>query len=346
MKRPGYTASKKTRKGGRIGHAKSHKKPHITRAMVCNPAVENHRVRGSCYTPQILTELRREYNHQHPDHPIATTNPDEIWTELNERMSHCKKEDCWLNEIKDYAQRHKIDEATFAPDQPDKWKKNPVEWLSNFDIEKVLKQYEVAYPHFEFLGATSIDFDYPANVDGTAYKDFQSKVADAVAGKNPGLQPGVPANCIDNPVCHLSLKAQKDKGKTKIAVVFNLDRYFQPGSHWVSMFIDLDRKFLFYFDSAATPLKPEIPRLIARIEQQAKEDLGITLRVYNNGSHAHQRGGTECGMYSIYFIITLLTGKSNHQGRRHSLDSILKLFLKERIPDTLMVQYRNEYFNS
>ena len=35
----------------------------------------------------------------------------------------------------------------------------------------------------------------------------------------------------------------------KIGVIFNLDKHDQSGSHWVAMFIDLENKFFFYFDS-------------------------------------------------------------------------------------------------
>ena len=35
----------------------------------------------------------------------------------------------------------------------------------------------------------------------------------------------------------------------QIGIVFNLDKHDQEGSHWVSMFIDLKRDGIYYFDS-------------------------------------------------------------------------------------------------
>ena len=60
-------------------------------------------------------------------------------------------------------------------------------------------------------------------------------------------------------------------GKNKIAIVFNLDRHDQPGSHWVSLFIDLECKFIFYFDSAGNPIPEEIKVLKDRLIKEAME---------------------------------------------------------------------------
>ena len=49
--------------------------------------------------------------------------------------------------------------STFTPYKPTEWEKNPVEWLSNFDILNVLKQYEEKYSDFKFIGPTPIDFN-------------------------------------------------------------------------------------------------------------------------------------------------------------------------------------------
>ena len=49
---------------------------------------------------------------------------------------------------------------TFAPKSPSSWKKDPNTWLTSVDIEKVMKQYERKYNHFEFIGPSPIDFDH------------------------------------------------------------------------------------------------------------------------------------------------------------------------------------------
>lgn len=126
--------------------------------MNCSPMVQQSKLHFSCYTPNILELIKKEYNASHPATPIETNDPTEIWKELKTRIQ-CEKEDCWLNQIKDERLRKQIDRYIFAPDSPPSWEKNPNEWLSNYDILNVLEQYEQTYSHFEFLGPSPIDFD-------------------------------------------------------------------------------------------------------------------------------------------------------------------------------------------
>jgi hypothetical protein len=66
----------------------------------------------------------------------------------------------------------------------------------------------------------------------------------------------------------------------------------------------------------------------------------------NNGKLVHQNGNTECGMYSIFFVITMLTGKTPFTGEKvMTMNERLDLFLKKRIPDEVVFDYRDLYFN-
>jgi hypothetical protein len=153
-------------------------------------------------------------------------------------------------------------------------------------------------------------------------------------------------------LCQFSLEKFIKAKKTKIGIVFNLDRYYQSGSHWVSMFIDITNRFIFFFDSADNSIPPEIwtenpedNSLVNRIIRQGKElSPPIDFTFYNNRGVEHQTGNTECGMYSLFFIITMLTGKIN-KGGQLSITKRRELFLKKRIPDGLVYQYRKIYFN-
>ena len=49
------------------------------------------------------------------------------------------------------------------------WIKDYNEWLSTLDINKVMAQYEEAYPKFQYLGANPIDFDQKLIVDLFVY---------------------------------------------------------------------------------------------------------------------------------------------------------------------------------
>ena len=40
-------------------------------------------------------------------------------------------------------------------------------------------------------------------------------------------------------LCNIDLKQHMDDGKHKIGSVFNLDDHDEPGSHWVSLYMEL-----------------------------------------------------------------------------------------------------------
>lgn len=295
--------------------------PHIKHSMKCSPAVISKKVQHSCYTPHILMQIRDAYNDGHSsEEQIKTTDPIQIWKTLNERLVHCQKEDCWLHQIKDDSLRKRIDRYIFAPDKPPEWSNNPNAWLSNYDILNVLEQYEQApeYKHFEFIGPTPIDFDELLPENGNK-------------------------QCVYNDLCNFHLPSLLRKGKTKIGIVFNLDKHDQSGSHWVSLFIDAASRFLFYFDSAGSRCPARIMELVNRIKSQAIE-LGHPYRFYQNYPKTHQYNNTECGMYSLFFIITMLTSRTKYKNGL-SIREKLDLFRKHRIPDKYIERYRHEYFN-
>ena len=70
----------------------------------------------------------------------------------NRYSNLCDNEKCWLkqNAIRRWLLKEEINNL-YAPTHPVSWKKNKNEWLSNFDIEKVMKQYEDTYPDFLLL---------------------------------------------------------------------------------------------------------------------------------------------------------------------------------------------------
>jgi hypothetical protein len=250
--------------------------------MNCSPIVKGKSiVENSCYTSDALMQIKDAYNKNHAsDEHILETDPTKIYNALRAKLTRCKTEDCWLEQINDPKVRQQLDQILFAPDQPPEWKENPTEWLSNFDIEKVLQQYEIAYPEFKLLGPSSIDYDTMVN-----------------------------GQCVWNDICRMKLKDLMARKKRKLGIVFNLDKHDEPGSHWVSIFVDLDKHFIFYFDSALNPTPPEIKRLKDTIMKQGLALNPPIIFKYITNKKAHQRSNTECGMYTLYFIITLLTGR-------------------------------------
>jgi Ulp1 family protease len=100
----------------------------------------------------------------------------------------------------------------------------------------------------------------------------------------------------------LDLAEMKEKGKTKIGIIFNLDPHDEPGSHWICAFVDIDASAAYYFDSYGYKPEKEINTLLARLHSQ-----GIKNIYYND--IRHQRKGSECGMYCLFVIICLLNGR-------------------------------------
>ena len=206
----------------------------------------------------------------------------------------------------------RLKEILFSPEKPKSWNKDPNTWLTNFDIENVLNQYEESHKNFDFIGPSFIDFN--------------SQIGNS---------------CVDPEICNFNLEKFIKKGKNKIGIVFNLNKHNQSGSHWVSLFIDVKNKFIFYFDSNGTDIPPEIKHLVDKIVEQGKK-INIDFKVHIN-SKEHQYSNTECGMYSLYFIITLLTEMVADQSK--TIPQLLHFFKKQRISDKDVEQFRNIYYN-
>jgi len=80
----------------------------VTKKMNCNPIVKGKTIiQGSCFTKETILKLKNSYNEHHPNNKIIDTNPVKIWEKIKERLSHCTKEDCWLNIIKNKREKNK-----------------------------------------------------------------------------------------------------------------------------------------------------------------------------------------------------------------------------------------------
>ena len=124
------------------------------------------------------------------------------------------------------------------------------------------------------------------------------------------------------------------QGKRRFASAFNLDKHDQSGSHWVSVFIDVNKLIIMFFDSASGSAPKEIAKFINSVKQQGLRE-NIEFK-YITSKKKHQYGGTECGVYSIHFIIEML---------KHP-EKAMHIFLYDRIPDKEIEKYRNKYFNT
>lgn len=279
---------------------------HFVKAK-CAPNPDKNSILGfSCYTSEALEKMRMLWNARHPDSLIETTDPREIWEQLKQQMAGlCNNEMCWM---KQNFIREKMDNEiihyTFAPTAPKSWKENPTEWLSSLDILNVMRQYEKRYSCFEFLGPSPIDYDKHI----------------------------LYGECVWEELCKFELRDFIRKNIYKIGIIFNLDPHYKTGSHWVSLFINVRTKQILYKDSYGE--KPEAPilKFIRTVQRQARK-LGIEMDYIYNKTR-HQYGNSECGMYSLHFIIENLKDTPTEQ------------LMDTKISDEEMVRLRNVYFNS
>lgn len=297
------------------GGDKAHCAPSRSTSKIEDIVIKGKRESGgdsneTCYSSEELLKMRDEWNNmtKEEDRKIpSSASTSEIHRLLMEYMKgECKDDErCWLDSK--FKNVKNIDEdKIFVPEAPESWKKNPTEWLSNFDIDEVMKQYEMKYKDFKYLGTTPIDFDEKDEMRGSS--------------------------CVMESLCKFELKSWLDKGIRRFGVVFNTDKHTESGQHWISMFVDMDRKLVFFFDSTSDPAPPEVDRLIGRIVDQAKRQ-GITLTVEKNKVR-HQYSNTECGMYSLMMIIVLLENGGD-----------TSVFRTKKITDDQMKELRGRLFD-
>lgn len=297
-------------------HSKSNKthnhslKPVVVKLdkVNCSPKDKKEIKDYSCYTDSTLFQLRDKWNLRHPDVKIKTNDPKEIHNLLSNYLSNvCNKESCWLKQKYEFGTLDDNFKDSFAPESPAEWKKNPNEWLSSLDIINVMKQYEKAYKCFEFIGPSPIDFD---------------------TKKSYG-------ECVWEELCNFSIEEQIKNKKTKIGIIFNTDPHNKPGEHWISMFINIKKGKIFFFDSVGRKAPPQVMQLVDKITMQGK-NLNPKINFVYDENHPveHQYGNTECGIYSIYFIVHMLEDKFTSD------------YLKTHIlKDKYIEKFRKIYFN-
>ena len=274
----------------------------------CSPKDKNEINEYTCYTDNDLQKLRNMWNARHADKKITTNDSKEIWDLLkNYYAKICNKESCWVRQMTKGTKMEKELLESFSPVSPIEWKKNPKEWISSIDIIEVMNQYEKTYKCFDFLGPSPIDYD--------THKLY--------------------GECVWEELCHFSLADQIKNGKNKIGVIFNTDPHDKDGEHWISLFINIKNGTIFFFDSAGDKAPKQVMKFVKMVTDQGKKlSDKIKFKFDQNHPVEHQYRNTECGVYSIYFIIHMLEDKiTGHYLKTH----VLK--------DTYMQQFRKIYYN-
>ena len=168
------------------------------------------------------------------------------------------------------------------------------EWLSTIDIASVMKQYMKKYKDFIFFGPVPMDF----------------------------LQ-------IYDELANINIKSLS-KNKKKIGIVFNTDTSDGSGEHWISLFLDMKDRTICFFDSVGTKPPKPVRYLINNMIKQSKS-IGIPLKLVIN-TKQHQFENSECGIYSLFHIISRLNGKS------------CSYIYNKVIKDEAMSKYRKKFF--
>jgi hypothetical protein len=267
----------------------------------CSPYAAR-RNKGSCLTPDVLQKIATHTLKQRGtgggDRTLQATLANELGCAVGD-------ERCILERSAISAKEKKaILNTYFRPKMPEEWKSDPDAWLSSDDILHVMKQYERGYPDFKFLGVVPVDFSAPSP-----------------------YQTGSEKKCMNDQFCHVDLKEERKRGTRMLGAVFNLDPHYKDGSHWVALAIDLARNCVYYFDSYGIAPPDQIARFMRYLTLQEPK-----MRLESNGRR-FQYSNTECGMYSMYFIIRMIEGET------------FKKFCKKSIADKYMLQFRKVLFD-
>lgn len=256
---------------------------------------------GSCFELKDLKLIAKSYNQRSKGKNTIdiSDNKKDLVKQIDKKLKNvCDDQICWLRQ--DFIKQIESDEIhknTFKPIGP----KGKYEWLSTTHINDVIEQYMNIHKDFIFLGAVPIDFD------------------------------DLPVLGISN----LNFGELKGGGKNKLGIIFNLDEHYKSGSHWVALYTDLSKDQVYFFDSYGKKPEKRIRKLISRIVKfmytnKYKKNLTVKKVIENikGGSLdketfkelksldidynkvRHQFKNSECGVYSINFILRLLDGQS------------------------------------
>jgi len=257
-------------------------------AKLCSPHVEDNRI--SCYSLEQLKNIAREYN-KTSSKKIKLNNQTkkQLWNNIRNSLSDkCNNEICW-SEQKFISDKKSLVE-NFRPKMPKVWKKeNYTTWLNTDDINRVMRQYEKKHNDFLFIGTVPLDC---------------------------GIH-----NELNCQLTNFDINKAYNNGIKTIGIVYNLDKSYENGSHWFSCFIDLRKSpYLFeHYDSYASKPKDEIYNLYNKIKLQLTNN-NKDIK-FNNNTVLKQKDNFSCGIYSMFYIIKRLEGKTLGQLEKMNLDT-------------------------
>lgn len=244
----------------------------------------------TCLTRKELLLIAHDYNNSisNPKKKIGLSlSKKRLYNVIRERLSDtCDDEYCFI-EQGFVADEHKRElESSFRPKKPREWYKNKRTWLNTFDILHVMKQYEALHKNFTFYGVFPMDFqkNYPSSTQ-----------------------------CIGSSLCTFHISDLFKRKKEQFAFVLNLDHHNQSGSHWVSVYGNLNpnkNNFgIYYYDSVSNEPTKEVRQFFTQVATQVKEyfqeNISKKFTIKFN-TVQKQFKNTECGVFSMVFITQML----------------------------------------
>lgn len=301
----------------------------------CSPSQKKvYEKTGTCFTRDALQRLAIAWNQENPDKPIRNIRKmgsKALWNALNLGMSSlCEPgaEHCWVDKLKPGPRVA----SKLRPMTPREWYKDDRTWLSNYDIKKVMDQYqdEPSY-RYGFLGVFPIDFAGDPSED---------------------TSPQAFSQCIYQEMCTLVNVANRLKRMRRkydfLGFITNLDRHDEPGSHWTSTFICINPRLpaygAYYYDSVARTPPPQIKAWIeglqARLEELDKSARPLHPFTKLYSSCRMQYKNTECGVFSMAFQIRWI--EMLRADRQTVFDDVMKM--KGRLDDDTVHALRKILF--
>ena len=259
---------------------------------------------GSCFTTDSLKKIISNYNKKTNQNININLPRTELVKKITDILKNkCDDQACWLRqEIVSNIDDNEILNNTLRPEGP----KGKYQWLSTLDIDKVMVQYHSVYKDFIFFGAVPYDFEDIGVLELKVPELFNDMM---------------------------------EKGKTRFGMVINLDSHNMSGSHWVGLYADFNKGQVYFFDSVGKKPRKKIKKFINGIVKymynrkfpNKKLNINNVLKSLNNNNLNNeyianlknfdiqynkvqqQYKDTECGVYSINFIIRLLDGETFDQ---------------------------------
>lgn len=238
---------------------------------------------GTCYSPESLALIAKSHNSASPQKPVPESGkPVTIWRALKKALeTRCDNEKCWAEQPFVSMHDRMMLLESFRPAAPGEWAHNERAWLSNYDIDAVMRQYEKRHKNFDFLGVVPVDFAQKLHAN----------------------------RCVASRMCDFNVDQLADSGKTKLGCVVNLDPHDRPGSHWVAFFINLkgkNRGTYFYDSIARSPprmVADFLESVVAQIRRRDKD------HPYRMNTVRRQYKNTECGVFCIKFLDDMIQGR-------------------------------------